>query len=162
MDGIRANDLIAVREGDERDLPFIVDLGRRVAMTSVSALRDASPPMVENSYERLVEYVESRERTIFIAERDGREAGFLMLLEDLPEEVTLEAQGFIAYMAVEPEERRHGAGAALLAAAEDYSRERGLPTISLMVTEDNVPARRLYDAAGYVTERRLMTKRLEP
>jgi ribosomal protein S18 acetylase RimI-like enzyme len=29
-----------------------------------------------------------------------------------------------------------------------------------MVTEDNTPARALYDSAGYVTERRMMTKAL--
>jgi ribosomal protein S18 acetylase RimI-like enzyme len=29
-----------------------------------------------------------------------------------------------------------------------------------MVTEDNVPARKLYDGAGFATERRMMTKAL--
>ena len=41
-----------------------------------------------------------------------------------------------------------------------HARRRGLPYLSLMVTEDNVPARELYTAAGFTTERRMMTKTL--
>ncbi|MHB8357563.1 MAG: GNAT family N-acetyltransferase [Vulcanimicrobiaceae bacterium] len=45
-------------------------------------------------------------------------------------------------------------------AAEDEARRRGLPYMGLMVTEDNAAARALYDSAGYLTERRLLCKRL--
>jgi ribosomal protein S18 acetylase RimI-like enzyme len=86
--------------------------------------------------------------------------GFVLMLTDLPDEVTGSAQGFVAYMAVEPDERRHGVGKALLAAAEDAARARGLPFVSLMVTESNASARELYAQAGYVTERRLLCKAL--
>jgi len=82
------------------------------------------------------------------------------MLNDLPDEVTGMPQGFIAYMAVEPEARRHGVGRQLLLAAEEQARARGLPVVALMVTEDNVAARELYAQAGYRTERRLLCKTL--
>ena len=94
------------------------------------------------------------------AELDGRPAGFVLMLDELPDEVTGMEQGFIAYMAVEPGRRREGAGAALLKGVEDEARKRRLPYVSLMVTEDNVAARTLYERAGYSTERRLLCKKL--
>jgi ribosomal protein S18 acetylase RimI-like enzyme len=95
-----------------------------------------------------------------VAERDGRPVGFLLLLDDLPDEVTSTPQAFIAYMAVERELRGRGIGKALLEAAESEAKRRGLPYISLMVTEENAAARQLYERGGYVTERRLLCKPL--
>ena len=85
----------------------------------------------------------------------------MLLLDDLPDDVTAMPQGFVAYMAVEPVARGGaGIGTALLTAAEDEARRRGLPYMALMVTDENAPARALYDRAGYVTERRLLCKAL--
>jgi ribosomal protein S18 acetylase RimI-like enzyme len=82
------------------------------------------------------------------------------MLDQLPDEVTGMPHGFIAYMAVEPDARRQRVASRLLDAAEDAARVRGLPYVALMVTEDNAPAREFYAQAGYVTERRLLCKRL--
>lgn len=151
-------DAVAIRPGTVRDRAFVVDLGRRVSPTSVSSLRFALQPLVEGAYERLVEYVLGRDHDILVADVDGAPAGFAMLIYDLPDEITLTEQAFVAYMAVEPRQQRRGIGRALLAAIEERARERGLPYISLMVTEENAAARELYDAAGFITERRMMTK----
>jgi ribosomal protein S18 acetylase RimI-like enzyme len=151
---------IAIRRGTYRDRAFVIDLGRRVSPTSVSSIRDALPPLVEGAYERLVEYVLAREHDVLIAESDGVPAGFALLIYDLPDEITLTEQAFVAYMAVEPAWQRQGAGRALLASIEERARLRGLPYLSLMVTEENAAARDLYDAAGFTTERRMMTKAL--
>ncbi len=63
-------------------------------------------------------------------------------------------------MAVEPALQRRGVGRALLQAAEGEAKRRGLPYMTLMVTEENVAARSLYERGGYVTERRLLCKPL--
>jgi len=154
------NETLAIRRGTVRDRAFVIDLGRRVSPTSVSSLRIAAPPLVEAAYERLVEYVLAREHDVLIAEVDGAPAGFALLIYDLPDEITLTEQTFIAYMAVEPERQRRGIARALLESIEDHARRRGLPYLSLMVTEDNTAARELYTAAGFSTERRMMTKQL--
>jgi len=154
------SEAIAIRRGTVRDREFVLDLGRRVSVTSVSSLRVALPPLVEGAYERLVEYVLAREHDILIAEIERVPSGFALIIYDLPDEITLNEQTFIAYMAVEPAWQRRGVGRILLANIEDQARKRGLPHLSLMVTEENTAARELYAGAGFITERRMMTKAL--
>jgi ribosomal protein S18 acetylase RimI-like enzyme len=129
-------------------------------MDSVPATRHPDPGLVLGNYDRLLGIVESQSNIALIAEEDGVRAGFLLMLDSMPDEVTGEDQGFVAYMAVERQSRSKGIGRALLSAAEDEARKRGLPYISLMVTEDNAAARALYERAGYATERRLLCKPL--
>jgi ribosomal protein S18 acetylase RimI-like enzyme len=154
------NDTIAIRRGSSRDRAFVLDLGRRVAPSSVSSMRIALEPLVEGAYERLVDYVFQREHDVLVAEINGKPAGFALLIYDLPDEITLTEQTFIAYMAVEPARQRAGIGRALLERVEQLARHRGIPYLSLMVTEENVAARELYTATGFITERRMMTKSL--
>lgn len=142
------------------DRAFVRELGRRCAMSSVGSLRRASEPTVRAAFDRLCDIVFDQPHAALIAQREERRVGFLLLLDELPDEVTALPQGFVAYMAVEPECRGAGVGAALLAAAEDEARRRGLPYMALMVTEDNAGARRLYERGGYQTERRLLCKPL--
>ena len=151
---------IVVREGSSADRAFIEDLGKRTVVDSIAAFREYNESLVEVAFERLLIFVYDQTHRVFIAERDGVALGFLLMLENLPDEVTLMPQGFIAYMAVDPSERRSGAAKALLEAAEGAARNLGLPYIALMVTEDNQGARNLYEAAGYLTERRLLCKTL--
>ena len=154
------NAAVAVRRGGRDDRDFVRDLGRRTATSSVSAVRIAKHDDVIDSLERLADFVFGRRHEALIAERDGERVGFLLLLYDIPDEVTLTQQAFVAYTAVEPHARGAGVGRALLVAAEAHARAEGLGYLSLMVTEDNVPARALYDGAGFATERRMMTKAL--
>lgn len=154
------NATVAVRRGDRGDRDFVRDLGRRSATSSISAVRVARYDDVIEAFERLAEFVYGRRHDVLIAEENGERVGFLLLLYDIPDEVTLAEQAFVAYTAVEPAARGRGAGRALIDAVDGCAREHGLRYVSLMVTEDNVPARALYDHAGFVTERRMMTKTL--
>ena len=150
-----------LRRGDENDRAFVTELGRRTVLSSVSASRDPASDAVEASFERLLDFAFDRGYVLFVAEDDlDGPIGFVLMLDDVPDEVTGDAQGFVAYMAVDPDARRRGVGAALLDAAERAARERGLPYMSLMVTEENEAARELYAQAGYRTERRLLCKPL--
>jgi len=133
-------------------------LGKRTMPDSVAAFRHVVPPLLEASYERLLEIVFSQSHVFLIAEAEGAPAGFILMLDTLPDEVTRMPQAFVAYMAVEPQMRERGVGARLLEAAEDEARRRGLPYVALMVTEENRAARALYERAGYLTERRLLCK----
>jgi ribosomal protein S18 acetylase RimI-like enzyme len=154
------NATVAIRRATTADRAFVRDLGRRVAATSVSTMRAGTPDLVDEAYDRLVDYVLTRDHAIFVATENDEARGFAMVVFDLPEEVTLAEQAFIAYMAVEPAFARRGIGRALLDAVESLARDRGIPHLSLMVTDENDAARALYDRAGFATERRLMTKAL--
>ncbi|HEY1428121.1 MAG TPA: GNAT family N-acetyltransferase [Candidatus Tumulicola sp.] len=151
---------MTVRPGLDGDWPFVEDLGRRTASSSLSPLRPAPERLVAASFEALIDTVRSQSHALLIADRNGTACGFLILLDELPDDVTAMPQAFVAYMAVEPSARRCGAGAALLSSAEREAKQRGLPYIALMVTEDNAAARALYAGSGYATERRLLSKRL--
>ena len=142
------------------DAAFVRDLGRASIMSSVGALRRSTDALAIAAFDRLDEIVKAQSHVTFIAMEEEKRIGFVLLLDRLPDEVTLTDQGFIAYMAVNPGARGSGVGAALLAAAEDEARRRGLPYMALMVTEENAVARRLYERAGYQTERRLLCKAL--
>lgn len=98
---------------------------------------------------------------MLIAESESVPVGFLILVVDIPDDVTQMPQAFVAYMAVEPVARRRGAGRLLLEEAEREARKLGLPHLSLMVTAGNEEARALYAAVGFVEERAIMTKSLE-
>jgi ribosomal protein S18 acetylase RimI-like enzyme len=151
---------VAIRRGTPADRSYVTDLGRRTVMDSVAAFRPAAEPQVHRALDRLYESIALQSHATLIAECDGERSGFLLFLDELPDEVTAQPQGFIAYMAVEPARRRHGVGSALLEAAEDEARRRGLAYMSLMVTEGNDAAATLYRRRGYLTERRLMSKPL--
>jgi ribosomal protein S18 acetylase RimI-like enzyme len=155
---LNRNATLTIRRGGPRDRAFVLDLGRRSLSASVPSHRNPAPQAVEESYERLIDFASERNHVLLIAESALEKLGFVLLLDGLPDEVTLEPQAFIAYMAVEPQARNQGAGTALLAAAETAARERGRSHVALMVTEDNDAARQLYAAAGYFTERRLLCK----
>ena len=142
------------------DASFVADLARRTASSSVSPARPAPAPLVASALDRLLETVAQQSHVALVAQCEGEYAGFALLLDRLPDDVTSMPQGFIAYMAVEPSFRQRGVGSALLTAAEDEARRRGLPYMALMVTEENAAARALYERAGYVTERRLLSKAL--
>ena len=151
---------VAVRAGRTDDRGFVADLGKRTMTDSVARFRQVDQPMLEASYEGLLEFVFRQSHVLLVAEHEGRRAGFILILDAMPDEVTRMPQAFVAYMAVEPSVRGLGIGSRLLAAAEDEARGRGLPYMGLMVTEDNAAARALYERAGYLTERRLLCKPL--
>lgn len=142
------------------DESFVRELGRASVMSSVGGMRQTTPALAVAAFDRLDEIVQAQSHVAFVAIEEGRRVGFVLLLDELPDEVTLTDQGFIAYMAVNPDRQGAGIGTALLAAAEDEARRRGLPYMALMVTEENAVARHIYERAGYRTERRLLCKAL--
>ena len=58
-------------------------------------------------------------------------------------------RGWVYYLAVAPSARRAGLGAELMAAAEDWLRDRGVPRLNLMVRHENKAVIAFYRALGY-------------
>jgi len=153
---------LTIRKAGASDQSFVDELGAHSAQTSISPLRAARAEDAAAAFARAVQFYKDRvDGETLIAERDGKRAGFIMLLYDLADDVTLARQAFVVYMAVAEQQRRFGVARALLAAAEEKARARGVSHISLMVTQANEPARSLYEQAGYLDERVQMTKPLD-
>ena len=90
--------------------------------------------------------VNSSDAATWIAEEDGRMAGFGIV------EWTRERGGLIAYIQtieVAPERRGRGVGGELLRRMEGSARKAGVRAMGLHVDEGNGDAIRLYESHGY-------------
>jgi ribosomal protein S18 acetylase RimI-like enzyme len=152
---------VSVRLARDDDQSFVEALGNETALDTVSPVREVTRDIAERAFRRLVGFCRDRPGTVvFIAENDGRRAGFLILLTDVPDEVTHTPQAFVAYVAVCARDRGQGIGRALIRAAIAEGQRRGLPHISLMVSSNNGSARGLYESERFVQDRILMSRPL--
>jgi ribosomal protein S18 acetylase RimI-like enzyme len=87
-------------------------------------------------------------------------AGMPPMFRPLQElENTAPGTWYVNVLAVVPETRRRGVGKSLLGHAEDEARRRGRAGLSIIVSDTNDSARRLYELAGYrETAQRPMVK----
>lgn len=58
-------------------------------------------------------------------------------------------RGWIYYVAVDASQRKSGCGRAMMAMAESWLRERGVPKVQLMVAPENTDALSFYGTLGY-------------
>lgn len=94
----------------------------------------------------------------FIADVDGAPAGMCAI--GFFEEA--DGRPSLISMWVAPAARGTGTGIALLGAAEEWARQAGHEELLLGVVEDNLPALRLYERAGYVPTGDTEPLRLNP
>jgi GNAT superfamily N-acetyltransferase len=85
---------------------------------------------------------------LLIAEAAERRVGFV-LVEELRDYFTLERHGHVGILAVTEGAEGHGAGGALLRAAEAWARDRGFRTLTLNVFSGNRHARAVYEHLGF-------------
>jgi ribosomal protein S18 acetylase RimI-like enzyme len=155
---------LAVRAGEPRDGPFIIDLARRVFGAY-------------GSYDRYVrEWLGSPQVLTLVAEADGVPAGAALLAASSPGEAQLE----LLAIGVEPAVQGRGVGSLLLRQAISLARtlpaqppRRRVREIRLTVAEGNARAERLFARHGFRVlpgagiypagqRARLMVKTLEP
>jgi ribosomal protein S18 acetylase RimI-like enzyme len=65
-------------------------------------------------------------------------------------------RGAVYYVAVDPDHRNKGLGRAILTAAEDWLRARGILKLNLMVRGDNTQVQAFYEAQGYDEQERIV------
>ena len=95
-------------------------------------------------HERAAGGASGSDHVTFIAERDGRWIGLATGLADDPDG----SGPVLVGMFVDPAERRHRVGVALVEAVTAWARTRGAARLSLWVTSTNTPAIALYDCCG--------------
>ena len=81
-------------------------------------------------------------------------ASWAATLLSYPRYAASTSEAYVERLVVTPAHRRHGMARILLQAAEELARGTGKRTVGLHVSEDNMPALRLYDAHGYLEKGR--------
>lgn len=158
MDGNQSR--VTVRSALPGEEAWALDLAVQVAADQVPPSRDSAAPLLAANIERLFTFCRLRDHRLLVAEKDGQPVGFVLLLVNFPHEVTGLPEGYVAYMAVIPEQRRQGIARMLLSVAEAEARRCGMSRMGLIVTEANQPAVRLYESLGYEVERTVRCKSL--
>ncbi len=97
---------------------------------------------------------------VFVAESAGRVAGFVTVTERT--HFTGQVDGYVGELAVAPHLTRHGVGRALMAAAEEWARDRGLENLTLETGAANLPALGFYRSLGYVAEEVRLSRSVGP
>jgi hypothetical protein len=65
-------------------------------------------------------------------------------------------RGWVYYVAVDPDHRQRGYGRAIMQAAEDWLRARGIAKLQLMVRPDNSRVQAFYESIGYDEQPRII------
>jgi ribosomal protein S18 acetylase RimI-like enzyme len=65
-------------------------------------------------------------------------------------------RGWVYYVAVDPAHRGKGFGRAIMNAAEDWLRARGIEKLQLMVRGDNTRVQAFYGSLGYLEQERVL------
>ncbi len=94
--------------------------------------------------------------TILVTEMQGRIVASAMVGED-------GHRGWVYYVATAPEYQGAGLGKGIMAAAENWLKERGVWKVQLLVREGNEPVRQFYEHLGYHDTRSIcFQKIIEP
>jgi ribosomal protein S18 acetylase RimI-like enzyme len=95
---------------------------------------------------------------IALARRDGNATVLLGRDEGAPAASVLVGhdghRGWVYYVSVDPDHRARGYGRAIMQAAEDWLRARGIQKLQLMVRGDNAQVHAFYESIGYYDQNR--------
>lgn len=156
-----------IRRGHAGDLPQVIELAVDMVVHSISPFREISPDLVKEFRRRdlaaLTDAIQQPHVAIFVAEEEESRdfLGHVIIVCGYTESSTGESQGWIFDLSVVPGSWSAGIGQALMAHAENFSRERGFKYIGLGVTTSNERAVRFYERMGYAEERKRMIKLLD-
>ena len=151
--------MITIRTATPADRDFVIETARRFAAFGPPPWRSAAE-VVGGEVRCLDAFFDGgmQGSVLLIAEADGP-AGFAFL-EHATDYFTGERHGHLGMVAVTETAEGRGAGAALLGAAQAWSRAQGYTRLTLNVFEGNARARRVYERAGFRVETVRYTKQL--
>lgn len=143
---------IAIRPAIEADLPFIRSLSPTLAkQAGLSWHADDVVQKFQDDYIDAMMADSDVPTATFIAERSGEPLGFVHVRER-EDEVSGERGGTVPLLAVTEHAQGSGAGQALMAAAEDWTRAQGWRLLHLEVFWNNAQGRRFYEKLGFLPE----------
>ena len=146
------SDSIVIRAAVEGDCDFITGLVTSLLEFGSPAWedKDALAPGFSEALARAVRAQDLRSAVLIAEQTDGTRLGFSEM--KVVEDVTGVERAHVADLAVTDTARRAGVGMALMKAAEQWARDRGLPVLSLDVWSANERGQAFYERLGYRSE----------
>jgi GNAT superfamily N-acetyltransferase len=154
---------VLIRPGTAADRDFVIDTARRFAAFGPPAWRSAQE-IVAGEVRCLDDFFDGRLQghALLIAEHPpspsngfggaGAERLGFAFLEPAVDYFSGEKHAHLGMIAVTAEAEGRGAGAALMRAAEEWSRAAGYQKLTLNAFEGNQRARQFYERFGYQVE----------
>lgn len=143
---------VSVRRARRGDREFVLGTARRLADFDLPEWRSSAEIVAGET--RTLEGFFRRPQPgteLLVAEAAGTPAGFA-LLETGRDYFDRREHAHLGILAVAREAEGLGVGSALVAAAEEWTRRRGLAKLTLNVFDRNARARALYERRGFVPE----------
>jgi ribosomal protein S18 acetylase RimI-like enzyme len=128
---------LAVTEITDGDLADVITLWRRAGL-----VREWNDPTGDISLAR-----RDGNATVLLGRVDGAAAASVLVGHD-------GHRGWVYYVSVDPDHRNKGYGRAIMQAAEDWLRARGILKLQLMVRGDNARVHAFYQSIGYYDQQR--------
>jgi GNAT superfamily N-acetyltransferase len=147
---VRTTDLV-IRLATSGDEPVLTAFARRLASFQLPPWRTGDD-IAGADGRQMMESVRTGQTDdqVFVAERGGEAVGCLHVLATT--DFFGLRHGHISVIATSESAEGTGVGRALLAFAEDWTRERQLPMLTLNVFATNARARQFYERAGMTPE----------
>lgn len=130
---------LAVGSAEDADIPAIIALWERCELT-----RPWNEPLADLVRAR------KKENSDVLVGRDGNAVvATVMVGHD-------GHRGWVYYVAVDPDQHKKGYGRAIMAAAEDWLRTRGVEKLQLLVRADNTRVQAFYETLDYDQQERVI------
>ena len=154
-----------IRRAETRDLEALGQLGATLMRVhyAFDPLRFlAAGGGAEAGYAHFLgSQLDDGESVVLVADDDGRIVGYAYAAIEPLSWKDLRAEcGFIHDLLVDESARRRGVGEALLLAAIDWLKKRGMPRVVLGTAAQNESAKRLFERAGFRATMVEMTREL--
>jgi ribosomal protein S18 acetylase RimI-like enzyme len=126
---------LAVAPIEDNDIPEVIALWQRCGST-----RPWNDPAADIALAR-----KENNSTILLGRNDGVLVASVLVGHD-------GHRGWVYYVTADPEHRFKGYGRAIMSAAEDWLRARGIAKLQLMVRKDNTKVHAFYQSIGYYNQ----------
>jgi ribosomal protein S18 acetylase RimI-like enzyme len=137
MSAETADQALTITSIEDRDIPEVVALWERCGST-----RSWNDPAGDIALAR-----RDGNATVLLGRDDSALVASVLVGHD-------GHRGWVYYVTVDPDRRLAGYGRAIMAAAEDWLRARGIEKLQLMVRGDNEKVHAFYEALGYYDQKR--------
>ncbi len=146
--------MITIRPATPEDRAFVEGLAERLVDGFDAPSHRSKPELIEGDRRALEAWFLNPSRSdeaLLVAEHDGAPAGCAYLVT-LVDYFTERPHAHLSVLAVDKSAEGQGVGSGLLAASEQWARDRGSDRLTLSALVTNARARGLYERRGYSGE----------